>query len=558
MRTILLLLIGIQTFLFGQEIIPIQNEFYGLDMEKKLIVVNADVPTINQNYPSAKSEIVLSGENFVFSQPVDEIAYGMKYIVQNSGSDYDLYFSELPLIHLSTEGEISDTPKILGNFILSHPSFETIESLIGVEYRGAISQYYPKKSMEIEFWADENGDETEEHSLFGLRESDGWNLQAMYNEPMRINSKTSNDLWTSFHTIYYIDQEPEAKNGIAMKYAELFLNDQYFGVYGVGEKVNRSSLKLKKNQGDEIRGELYKGDSWAGGTNFNELIPFDNDEELWNGYEYKYPKDIREWENLYDLLDFIINSGDNSFNSQYASKLEINNMVDYFIFLNLLRATDNTGKNLHIARYDNDEPYYFVPWDLDGTFGTIWDGSMENVTDDILSNGLYDRLWVEPVFRTTLKNRWNALRTDQLTNESIHDLLAGSYEYLKRNAVYQREEMAWDEYEYDETYWTYMNTWLDQRLAFLDIEFNKELSVNDPIAKFEVSIYPNPVHNEFQIRSSSKILEILMYDLTGKLIRSIRPNDLKTSVNIEELPSGVYSVKIITEKGSKLTKLLKK
>ena len=94
-----------------------------------------------------------------------------------------------------------------------------VSSFIGIQYRGGWTQTLPKKSMEIEFWSDSTGAETQDVSLLGLRTDDDWNLQAMYNEPLRIRSKTNNDLWRRIHTIHYQQSEPEAMNGIRMEYA---------------------------------------------------------------------------------------------------------------------------------------------------------------------------------------------------------------------------------------------------------------------------------------------------------------------------------------------------
>mgnify|MGYP005742584177 CR=1 FL=1 len=62
------------------------------------------------------------------------------------------------------------------------------------------------------------------------------------------------------------------------------------------------------------------------------------------------------------------------------------------MFLNLIRATDNTGKNIYLAKYKQGEPYFYIPWDLDGCFGTIWNGTNSNITDDILKNGFISRV----------------------------------------------------------------------------------------------------------------------------------------------------------------------
>src|SRR5690606_14265416 len=111
------------------------------------------------------------------------------------------------------------------------------------------------------------------------------------------------------------------------------------------------------------------------------------------------------------------------------------NFLDYFIFLNVLRATDNTSKNIYTARLNSVSPYFYVPWDLDGCFGTIWDGTNVNITDDILVNGFFRR-----VIDTDINNYWeNArsryfeLREGVLHPDSLISRFNASYELLKAN-----------------------------------------------------------------------------------------------------------------------------
>lgn len=206
-------------------------------------------------------------------------------------------------------------------------------------------------------------------SLLGLRSDDDWNLQAMYNEPLRLNNKTSFELWDKIDTLHYLNEEPDAINGVRMRYVEIFINDEYRGVYGLGEKVDRKQLKLKKHNGT-IRGQLYKGDTW-GATTFSPAPPFNNNSDTWGGFEYKHPDEEIDWTELHEFVSFVRFSSDADFYANYQSYFSIDNAISYLIFVNLARLTDNLGKNIYVAKYNNNYPYFYVPWDLDGSLGTI-------------------------------------------------------------------------------------------------------------------------------------------------------------------------------------------
>lgn len=309
-----------------------------------------------------------------------------------------------------------------------------------------------------------------------MRSDDDWNLQAMYNEPLRIRSKSNYELWNKIDQLYYNKEEPKAQSGVQQEYIELFINDSYRGVYALSEKVDRKQLKLKKYKDEEIRGELYKAIAW-GPTQFYSTPIVDSNSKRWGGYKYNYPKDEINWSNIYEFVDFVINEDSVSFYNTYKSKFSVNNAVNYFIFLNLIRATDNTGKNLYVAKYDKYEPYFFVPWDLDGSFGVIWNGTHENITNDILTNGFYTRLLSDNTkggFTDKLTKRWNQLRKETLTVESILKTINTHHNYLKSNGVYEREQRAWKDcnkyLDLDNLHYT--SEWLENRFNYLDSIFN--------------------------------------------------------------------------------------
>ncbi|KQO21158.1 hypothetical protein ASF10_13615 [Flavobacterium sp. Leaf82] len=551
-KILLLLFLNFFYFSYASEIIVIPSNQFNIDNNKKLILSNLDVTYINIQWSGEKTSITFD-VNYEFETPVTIIKIGTPYKVINPADNklYVLYFTELPLITITTHDLIVDDPYVLGNFRIVETNQNTVISNIGIQYRGASSQFLPKKPFEIEFWNDVTGEETHDESLLGMHSDDGWNLQAMYNESLRFHSKTNNDLWRLIHKPYYLNSEPEAASGIEMKYAELFLNGEYRGIYCVGEKVNRKLLKLKKYN-KNIKGELYKGDQWGESTLLNSLLSYDNNQSLWGGYEYKHPKEETDWTNIYNFVDFVVNETDSKFLSEYKTKFEINNAVDYFIFLNLLRATDNRGKNLYLAKYNNNSPYFYVPWDLDGTFGTIWNGQHENITNDLLSNGLYDRLLNDCSaggFREKLNLRWSELRNTLITHSSLMTMLTNNYNILKQNGVYERESMAWPDYNADETELDYISTWLTNRLAFLDLKFSESCNTLD-VATFDrvlkTTIYPNPTSDVVNISLVDNLkYTIFLYDTTGKLLLNDHFEGDQYQISIKDLSKGIYYIKVL-------------
>ncbi|SMB98701.1 Spore coat protein CotH [Hymenobacter roseosalivarius DSM 11622] len=544
--------------------LTVSPKFYHIDHKKGLILVNQNINEISIVGEGAISDIQLD-RKYSFIESVPVLSTTNSYQVKSEESMYTLYFTQLPVVQIGAKKEIADSPSVYAGFSMSEITGVVTESAIGIEIRGSFSQTFPKNSYELNFLNDTVTAQSRDIRLLQMRTDNKWNLQAMYNEPLRIRSKVSNELWQNIHQIYYKDKEPEAKNGIDMVYVELFVNAEYKGVYTLSERVDRKQLKLKKyNNG--IKGELYKGSEWGGAVTFTALPPFDNTSLTWGGFEYKHPEEETNWSSIYNFVDFVKNSPNEEFYRDYQKKFNLENAVDYFIFLNLSRAADNTGKNIYIAKYKTDDPYYYVPWDLDGVFGTDWQGWNINVTNDILSNGFYDRLMQDRSvngFRAAVNRRWAELRATVVTEEFILAKFRNNYDYLLANNVYERERKTWRAFERDAEQLTYISTWLKNRLDYLDVAFGSSLiapnvvlsTANNQInAAFQ--LYPNPTSDYLTITFDSMPFELIIQDMNGKVILTSALSGKLNKIAVHHLKRGMYMATVKSDKNIKTQKLL--
>lgn len=242
----------------------------------------------------------------------------------------------------------------------------------------------------------------------------------------------------------------------------------------------------------------------------------------------------------------MINSNDSVFNSGIFTKFTEANAIDYFIFLNVIRATDNTSKNIYIARYNTGYPYFYTPWDLDGTWGNIYDGTEQNIFNDILSNGLYDRLIknnTDSIF-PAMSQRWFELRQGMLSTEQLQLAFDSAQQILSGNNVYAREQLVWD-YNYDPSYADYVNTWRGNRLSFLDNYFSpKILAVQSPVSS-SINIYPVPAKDHLTIDyqgTAGTAYEIVSLQGTSESAGTL--NNGSNYLSTEKLVNGIYLILI--------------
>ncbi|MBR5910736.1 MAG: CotH kinase family protein [Bacteroidales bacterium] len=525
MKKISLILVSVlvSAFATAQDL----SKMYGIDHEKKLIIQTGKLLDGVKPY---------------------------KETMEVRGETYTCYRSEMPLITITTDGPIVNTPAVHGTISVADANGHVITMHAGFKIRGTSSQQYDKKSYRVELWADASGTTMMDTTFLGLRSDDDWNLEAMWSQPLRLRDKVANQLWMEMHPLYYQDLEPEARSGVRMEYADVFINGSYVGIYALSERMDRKQLELKKYNG-ELRGLLYKGNG-AGAPTFESLPAYDNTLDTWDNYEWVYPNEAEasyNWSHLYSFTNFVMNSSDNVFNAQYAAQFDKGNAIDYYLFINAVMAMDNMGRNLFLARYKKTGPYFYAPWDLDAIWGLDTDGNQTNNSEGLMTNGFYDRLIQDcndNGFVASARTRYNNLRSTILTKEHIMQLVQNQYNALLENGAYDREHEAWPAFTVNEGQLNYLNKWLENRFNYLDAEINAAcgtwgIEAFEPVEEpaRSVEVFPNPAKDRINIRfTEAGEACVRLYDMTGRLVYSIATSEPSIAIPTQGLGEGVYNL----------------
>ncbi len=77
--------------------------------------------------------------------------------------------------------------------------------------------------------------------------------------------------------------------------------------------------------------------------------------------------------------------------------------------------------------------------------------------------------------------------------------------------------------------------------TILDVLIGIEESI-----KTSIKVYPNPLQDVLFINADTRLNSIELIDTKGRLVRAIKLNDSKTSIDIKDLKAGMYFYKIIT------------
>ena len=78
---------------------------------------------------------------------------------------------------------------------------------------------------------------------------------------------------------------------------------------------------------------------------------------------------------------------------------------------------------------------------------------------------------------------------------------------------------------------------------------NKEFNIN-------LSYYFNRATKSLELEALSHIKEVSIYDMNGRLINLETPDTLKSNIDFNDIPKGLYIVKAKTDQGFKSIKIL--
>lgn len=561
---------------------------YTAKVTYKLKATNAEGYTlkVNGQEPDADGYVTFDNVDCETLYPIE---------LTNASENVDLSakirFTFLPIVELNCSS-VNSKAYTTGSLRVTDPVSLGYDSLMiaAFKYRGASSSNYPKRSYAIKL-RDENGNSVD-RKLLGYRSDNNWILDAMYIDLACMRNRVATDLWNAFECKpYYADREKKVRTGTRGKFVEVILNGQWWGLYCMTEKMDRKQLKLKKfvpaaqstTGENEVHGVLYKSNQWTYEVFMGHESNDDNDnkqviyphkkvsdyknilgKETWCEYEFKYPDyedEAVEWRPLHDAANMVATSFILNIDS-VKSRFDYPMLRDYYLFIDLLLATDNHGKNLFWYAYDTQGPegdkLSLAPWDLDGTFGQDWDGVITNTKDVTLDFDTYiknyehgqfaifDLIKSRSEWQQDLKDRYAELRIKGvISGDSIANRFANYASLFEASLADQREQDMWSK-----TYHsrhkdiqggaTYAESWIRRRVNWLDQKYGFDATMT-AINEAKAEAYFAALGGVGCISvNAGKAQSVRIYNIAGQLVRNAQVGSGVTTIN--DIPAGIYVV----------------
>ena len=533
-----------------QEYLLDKNDFAGLLLEGENVLAIQ-----GHNYGAGSSDLT----------SIPFLSVGIGDDSQTYGEPPDWFFvpkvftsSNLPLVYIDTYGqEIPDEPRIVAHMgIINNPSginklsdpFNDYDGRINIEIRGSSSQMFPKKSYSIET-QDEFG-ENLNMPLLGMPEENDWIFYAPYSDKSLMRNVLTYQWWNDL-----------GHYGPRTKYCELFVNDEYKGIYVLTERIKRDKnrvniAKLTEDDvsGDDVTGgyivKVDKPDGDEGWTS----VPYPRyPGSKLTFFQYNYPEfdDILPAQKSYIMNfmeDFESNLGSTDYNhpqNGYTNYIDVNSFIDFLIVNEIAKNIDGYRFStfMHKAKDSDGGKLIMGPvWDFNLCYGNVdygsdfawlssgWMYTYVYEGDDWNSKIFWwKRLMEDFEFKRNLQNRWLEVRQGILSNQSITNSISSIQTYLDESKERNFEKWnvlgnyVWPNYYVGQSYEQevmWLNNWIINRLNWMDSQWNELVSVEDN-SILAMQVYPNPFRDFVNFRfsiSKPGDLKIEAHNLTGQTV----------------------------------------
>lgn len=389
--------------------------------------------------------------------------YPVTIITDEETKEFKLIFTNIPIVQIVTIGPIINGPKALSRIILNYPEAArpSDNNWAGIEQRGRSSLIYDKKSFGIEIFSEKNTDTPLSQSYFDFKPNRKWILDAMFIDQSRLRNKTSFDLWNSM-------PGPANHIGIESEFVEVFINNRPQGIYCFIEHYTKELLDMNSQS------VLYKGTDNSIITKFDSLPKEAPNSAIWADWEQEYPKpsEIIAWEDFEAMSELIVKGSNTAFKSNISQLINLDNVIDYFLFINLCGGSDNIGKNWFFFKQDNAGKFNILPWDMDGTWGRS-PFADELGYSMIVTNRFFKRLEETNAdnYVLRLKARWEELRSLTFSEANLIALFNSNFNKLISSEIVDLENELWPTNLNLDEEQTYITTWISNRLVFMDAHF---------------------------------------------------------------------------------------
>ena len=415
---------------------------------------------------------------------------------------------EITTLGVGPEGEIVDEPKVPAALTIKRLDSTLYEGIIGIEIRGESSQFFDKKSYGFETWDSQYNDL--DVALIGFPEEEDWILYGPFSDKSLIRNKL----------IYELSNRM-GRYTTKTEFVELTINYEYKGLYIFMEKLKRDKnrIDISKLENADIDEELISGgyiikidksDMEDGSyTDYNsfqsQFDVFGNENgDIRINFNYEYPKPGEIHANQKNYIknyfyEFESSLASNNFKDPingFRKYIDEDSFIDFFILNELSNNVDGYRLSTYLQKDRNEKLVIGPIWDFNLSFGNadycggerydVWCFKFnERCLGDYWNVPFWwNKLLEDEKFVNKLKNRWNQLRLNILSDNNILTLIEEQYSFLNNETdIINRNFNKWKIFGiyiwpnsfignnyYEEI--DFLKNWIKERTKWLDESIN--------------------------------------------------------------------------------------
>lgn len=386
----------------------------------------------------------------------------------------------MPTIYVNTESGFMETVdgnkenREAGSFYLTDEvgELQVFDSLTYIKGRGNTTWEQDKKPYSIRL--------TNKHEILGMEASERWELLANFYDGSNMRNALMLDLAQKSGMEY----TPDAK------WADLYLNGVYQGLYQISEKVETGTGRV----------EIDVSESGSGDTGFLFLMEDASRYEATENGKFttdggqtlviKRPENVgaeqlQELESLVQCFENAVVSSDGidpDSGKTLTDYIDLNSFAKKYLIEEIAKNSDAVTNSQYFYKKAGSPVLYAGPvWDYDNALGHTNEEAMDpyglmldKVRDESGSNLWYGSLCSQPFFSQRVKEIYSSIFSGFL-EEALSGKIEGWREFLRPAA--EMDELRWQQSGKDfryricedyDAYVDYLKTFLQERKAFLD------------------------------------------------------------------------------------------
>lgn len=393
-----------------------------------------------------------------------------------------------------------------------------------IQVQGSSTPWWPKKNWSLHFYTDETRTVEIPLSIGGSVPSTKWVAKADFIDPTALRNILAYTIWdeivrsrnTSFlHKAgtpiwevdnafagIYSNSAPIAGQGYPSPYpTRIEINGEFYGLAMLIMGHEPDNFNIDKNnpqhlyfefdaRGGELNGAEWEGKSWE---KFTTIHPEDRSDCLGTWIDMYYPKNENVGEvqraalnEFGAFINFEINeeTDKEAFQKEYLKYFDKQNMIDMFLYLEMLYDWDAVAQDIEFVTYDLQK-WFLLPWDKDTTFNMWWDNSglISPEKKELLIKNWYENNEEKPWYKTwyafpdEVKKRYKELRNNGVFSNANLENLISHFDSMYSSEDRKKEEEKWmpeGKKSLKEIPISQLKEWFSDRLDFLDEHFEYE------------------------------------------------------------------------------------